>query len=190
MRLSSSIIMASLVLMAYTQSDLVTLSGASDTTEAATTTAADYATSGITYAPDSTTLSLTATSDYASLTNLSSSVTAANSTSRPASGNSTTTSSPTATLLVGTSANGTSTTNQTASRTSSSARPTNTVPCNGHPEFCQRKYSNLTQIAAHNSPFIRQGSLAANQMLDVETQLNDGVRMRESTILLHRIIPY
>ncbi|EEQ88075.1 uncharacterized protein BDCG_03195 [Blastomyces dermatitidis ER-3] len=54
--------------------------------------------------------------------------------------------------------------------------PTNTRPCNGYSEFCERKYSNITNVAAHNSPFVRQGNIASNQNLPVTIQLNDGVR--------------
>ncbi|KAL2427037.1 putative secreted protein [Exophiala dermatitidis] len=156
-------------------------------TESATTTAADYATTGTSYADDSSTITLPTTIDYATMTDVSSAMatgnnTAAESASTSTSDNSTSSSSPTQTLLVGTAKtttalNGTSTTNATTSSTTTSARPTNTVPCNGYPEFCQRKFSNITYVAAHNSPFIRGGNLAANQMLDVETQLNDGIRM-------------
>ncbi|KAL8874177.1 MAG: hypothetical protein Q9174_000443 [Haloplaca sp. 1 TL-2023] len=64
-----------------------------------------------------------------------------------------------------------------ASQTSSSAQPTNTQPCNNYPEFCGRKYSNITQVAAHNSPFVVPNNAAANQALNVFDQLNDGVRM-------------
>ena len=67
--------------------------------------------------------------------------------------------------------------------TESTPLPTNTRPCNGYPEFCERKYSNITEVAAHNSPFVRQGNLASNQELDVVTQLNDGIRMRKSTTI-------
>ncbi|EXJ96277.1 hypothetical protein A1O1_01403 [Capronia coronata CBS 617.96] len=145
---------------------------------------ADYPTSGTSYANDGITITLPTTVDYASITDLSSAMGTDNTTaaaSTSTSGNSTT-SSPSQTLLVGTARttttlNGTATRNATASRTTSSARPSNTAPCNGHPDFCQRKYSNITYIAAHNSPFIRPGNLAANQMLDVEAQLNDGIRM-------------
>lgn len=75
-------------------------------------------------------------------------------------------------------------TNVTANSTrtptpSPSASPIiNTQPCNGHPEFCSRKYSNVSIIAAHNSPFVKPGNVAANQALDVESQLDDGIRMR------------
>ncbi|KKZ63013.1 hypothetical protein EMCG_02629 [[Emmonsia] crescens] len=54
--------------------------------------------------------------------------------------------------------------------------PTNTRPCNGYPEFCERKYGNITYVAAHNSPFVREGNIASNQNLPVTIQLNDGVR--------------
>ncbi|KMU87101.1 hypothetical protein CIHG_05041 [Coccidioides immitis H538.4] len=67
--------------------------------------------------------------------------------------------------------------NATATSTESAAVPTNTRPCNGYPEFCERKYSNITHIAAHNSPFVRRGNIAGNQELDVTIQLNDGIRM-------------
>lgn len=75
-------------------------------------------------------------------------------------------------------ANGTVTTSATSS-TSTSAQPTNTQPCNNYPQFCARKYSNITEVAAHNSPFVRPGSAASNQELGVIAQLNDGIRMRK-----------
>ena len=92
-----------------------------------------------------------------------------------------TTTSDSVTMLVG----GMHTTvlgNASASATNATARPTstpvvNTQPCNGYPEFCAKKYSNVTMVAAHNSPFVKPGNVAANQMLDVTTQLNDGIRM-------------
>ena len=70
-----------------------------------------------------------------------------------------------------------STSNSTASRTSHSAAPTNTQPCNNYPEFCSRSYSNITFVAAHNSPFVNPNNAAANQQLPVLNQLNDGIRM-------------
>ena len=73
--------------------------------------------------------------------------------------------------------NGTMTGNSTASRTSSSAVPTNTQACNNYPEFCSRKYSNITYVAAHNSPFAVPNNAASNQQLGVIDQLNDGIRM-------------
>ena len=96
----------------------------------------------------------------------------------------TTTTSDSLTVLVGgmqTSIIGNASANATSSAgASSTATPVNTQPCNSYPEFCTRKYSNITMVAAHNSPFVKQGNVAANQVLDVESQLNDGIRMRRS----------
>lgn len=83
-------------------------------------------------------------------------------------------SSSSRTLLVGTS--------QTSTRTATSASASavssgNTTPCNGYASFCNRKYSNISMVAAHNSPFRVRDNVASNQMLDVNTQLNDGIRM-------------
>lgn len=72
--------------------------------------------------------------------------------------------------------NATTASNSTASRTTSAA-PTNTQPCNNYPELCSRKYSNITFVAAHNSPFITPNNIGANQELGVFSQLNDGIRM-------------
>lgn len=74
-------------------------------------------------------------------------------------------------------ANSTATGNITSSSTSTSAKPTNTQPCNNYPELCSRKYSNITEVAAHNSPFVAHNNAAANQALGVIDQLNDGIRM-------------
>lgn len=77
-----------------------------------------------------------------------------------------------------TSLNGTMTANSTASRTTStSEQPTNTQACNNYPEFCSRKYSNITYVGAHNSPFVNPNNAAANQELGMTAQLNDGIRM-------------
>lgn len=56
-------------------------------------------------------------------------------------------------------------------------RPSNTQPCNNYPELCTRKYSNITEVCAHNSPFTRQRNVARNQDYGVTQQLNDGVRV-------------
>lgn len=67
--------------------------------------------------------------------------------------------------------------NATATTTTTRSRPTqNTTPCNGHPEYCNRRFSNVSMVVAHNSPFVRPHNAASNQVLDVETQLNDGIR--------------
>ncbi|KAK0635591.1 PLC-like phosphodiesterase [Bombardia bombarda] len=72
--------------------------------------------------------------------------------------------------------------NSTTSTTAEVPAPTNTRPCNNYPEFCDRKYSNITEVGCHNSPFVRAGSAAANQQLDVVSQLNDGVRFLQAQI--------
>ncbi|KAL2017624.1 hypothetical protein VTK56DRAFT_1892 [Thermocarpiscus australiensis] len=72
--------------------------------------------------------------------------------------------------------------NATASSTSSAPTPTNTRPCNGYPELCARKYSNITQVGCHDSPFVRPGSVSANQQFPVTDQLNDGVRFLQAQI--------
>ncbi|CAL3967529.1 unnamed protein product [Diplocarpon coronariae] len=63
------------------------------------------------------------------------------------------------------------------SKTSTAAQPTNTTPCNNYPEFCSRKYGEITEVAAHNSPFVKAGNAGANQLLDVTAQLDDGIRL-------------
>ncbi|KAI1365547.1 PLC-like phosphodiesterase [Xylaria arbuscula] len=90
--------------------------------------------------------------------------------------------SNTVTLLTG-SARTTTTVSGNASTTISSApAATNTVPCNNYVEFCSRKYSNITEVACHNSPFITTSNIAANQEYDVTQQLNDGVRFLQAQI--------
>lgn len=96
-------------------------------------------------------------------------------------GTSSTSSTSDLTTLVGGEAtsgllNATSALNATGSNTSSSPQATNTTPCNNYVEFCFRKYSNITMVAAHNSPFVG-ASAADNQVYDVTTQLNDGIRL-------------
>ncbi|KAI9678101.1 MAG: hypothetical protein M1817_006045 [Caeruleum heppii] len=65
--------------------------------------------------------------------------------------------------------------------TSTSVEPTNTQPCNNYPEFCSRKYSNITEVCAHNAMFVRPGNAASNQELPLEDQLNDGIRMLQGS---------
>jgi hypothetical protein len=76
------------------------------------------------------------------------------------------TTSPSVTFLTGSVVSSSTTLgNQSTSISSSTSAPapTNTQPCNGHPSFCARKYSNITMIAAHDSPFVKAGSASANQ---------------------------
>lgn len=90
--------------------------------------------------------------------------------------NGTISSTPTSTPVPVTNIGGANrTTSVTATRTRS-AVPSNTQPCNNYVELCNRKYSNITQVAAHNSPFYRQNNVARNQDYPVTSQLNDGIR--------------
>lgn len=75
--------------------------------------------------------------------------------------------------------NSTMNSTRTHSTTSSTPTQTNTTPCNGYSEFCMRNYSNITNVAAHNSPFVVPGNAASNQAFKVTDQLNDGIRMRK-----------
>ncbi|EPE37054.1 PLC-like phosphodiesterase [Glarea lozoyensis ATCC 20868] len=79
--------------------------------------------------------------------------------------------------------------NATAS-TSAAAQPTNMTPCNNWPEFCSRSYSNITEVAAHNSPFVKPGNAAANQALPVTTQLNDGIRLLQGQMHFVGDVPH
>ncbi|KAF2179265.1 PLC-like phosphodiesterase [Zopfia rhizophila CBS 207.26] len=65
------------------------------------------------------------------------------------------------------------------SGTSSTPRPRltrNKQPCNGHVEFCNRKFSNVSMVVTHNSPFVVPHNIASNQELYVLQQLHDGIR--------------
>lgn len=51
--------------------------------------------------------------------------------------------------------------------------------CNGKEEYCNRKYSNITQVGAHDSAFV--GILPSqNQFIPVKDQLNLGVRFLQT----------
>lgn len=81
----------------------------------------------------------------------------------------------------GTSTMPTSTASSNATATTSS-KPENTQPCNQYLELCKRKYSNITMVGCHNSPFVRPGNTGSNQALPVTDQLNDGVRFLQGQI--------
>lgn len=53
-------------------------------------------------------------------------------------------------------------------------------PCNGYVEFCNRRFSNVTMVVAHNSPNVVPHNAASNQAVGVQAQLNDGIRGRNS----------
>ncbi|KAK3370240.1 PLC-like phosphodiesterase [Podospora didyma] len=96
-----------------------------------------------------------------------------------------TSSPPAETVTYLTGSHPTSTVSARNASTSADAPPaqaTNTRPCNNYPELCERKYSNITMVGCHNSPFVRPGSAAANQQFGVVDQLNDGVRFLQAQI--------
>lgn len=147
----------------------------------------DLPTGSVTY--QSLTTTITLSSDSSSTTLLSGINSAAASLSSTESSNGTVTSSTSTGASVTYLGGGTATSasgNGTASGTSSAARPSNTQACNGYPEFCNRSYSNITNVAAHNYPFIKSGNTGSNQELSVTDQLDDGIRMRES----NHTLPY
>lgn len=95
------------------------------------------------------------------------------------------TSSDTRTYLTGTlTSTSTTASGNFSTTTTTSATPTvtNTRPCNNYADFCYRKYGNITEVACHNSPFVKTNNLAANQKYEVAYQLNDGVRFLQAQI--------
>ena len=60
-----------------------------------------------------------------------------------------------------------------------------TTACNNSPDLCSRPYSNITQLGAHDSPFVNNASAsnsisfsdAGNQNVDSVAQLSAGVRL-------------
>jgi hypothetical protein len=93
-----------------------------------------------------------------------------------------------------TSARSTSTTAEidgsTVSTPSSAVQPAIATACNNYPEFCSRKFSNITEVSAHNSPFTELGNLASNQEYPVTTQLNDGIRQLQAQMHFVDNVPH
>jgi len=54
--------------------------------------------------------------------------------------------------------------------------------CNGYAEYCDRLYSNVTVVGAHNSYTASNTNLAANQDYGVVQQLTDGVRLLQNQV--------
>ncbi|KOS20202.1 PI-PLC X domain-containing protein [Escovopsis weberi] len=93
--------------------------------------------------------------------------------------NASATAAPTASRATSGTGSGTST--GTGTRTGTALpEATNKQTCNGWVEFCSRKYSNITMVGAHNSPFVRPGNSGSNQALPVKTQLDDGIRFLQA----------
>ncbi|SLM40953.1 PLC-like phosphodiesterase, TIM beta/alpha-barrel domain [Lasallia pustulata] len=169
---------------AYAQISVLTLSGSN--TRSVPNLGGDLVPTGTeaTYASYASTITVSsstaASSVNGSMSLLSSSIAGSNASTATSS-----TTSRTVTILTGShgasstaSLNATTAQNVTATQTTSMApQPTNTQPCNQYPEFCTRKYSNITYVAAHNSPFTNPNNAAANQQLSVTQQLDDGIRM-------------
>lgn len=178
MRIRSFLPAALLPLAVYAQSE--TPSASASASAAASASASAQALTGIFSAATSG----PAVGDVAQTTNLTyisyastitRSATAALSTGNTTT-NGTSSSSDITNLVGGTRTLGNSST--TASTTA--ALPTNTQACNGYVEFCDRQYSNITYVAAHNFPFIRANNAARNQELGMLDQLNDGIRMLQA----------
>ena len=121
------------------------------------------------YLSYSSTITLPSSSSYPSPTN--------GSIIASATGNSTSNSTTTTNSIMLLGGGSHSGTGSSTAATTTSTPVVNTRPCNGHPEFCNRRYSNITMVAAHNSPFSKPGNAASNQALSVTSQLNDGIRM-------------
>ncbi|KAI1306241.1 PLC-like phosphodiesterase [Xylaria venustula] len=92
------------------------------------------------------------------------------------------TSTNTVTLLTGSARTTTTLSGNASTTTISAPSSVNTQPCNNYVEFCTRKYSNITEVACHNSPFLTPNNIAANQQYDVTQQLDDGVRFLQAQI--------
>ncbi|KAI0400245.1 PLC-like phosphodiesterase [Xylaria palmicola] len=90
--------------------------------------------------------------------------------------------SNTVTILTGPAKTTTTLSNNGSTTVSPAPGPTNTQACNNYVELCTRKYSNITEVACHNSPFITPNNIAANQQYDVAYQLSDGVRFLQAQI--------
>jgi hypothetical protein len=59
-------------------------------------------------------------------------------------------------------------------------------PCNNSPTLCQRSYSDITYLGAHNSPFVSNAAnryaSSGNQFYSTTTQLDAGVRLLSTQI--------
>ena len=86
---------------------------------------------------------------------------------------------------------GTNTADASSSAVSISSPTSTAQPCNGYTELCSRSYSNVTFVAAHNSPFAEALNPASNQDYGVITQLNDGIRMLQGqTHMVDNVLHY
>ena len=60
-------------------------------------------------------------------------------------------------------------------------KPRQAVACNNSPDLCDRSYSSITHLGAHDSPFLRDASTgdstSGNQFYNTTVQLSAGVRL-------------
>jgi hypothetical protein len=60
------------------------------------------------------------------------------------------------------------------------------APCNNSPILCERSYSNITHLGAHDSAFVANAAnaytISGNQFFDAKTQLDAGVRLLTAQI--------
>lgn len=67
----------------------------------------------------------------------------------------------------------------TSSPITTTTTTTGIISCNGHPEFCNRGYSNVTFIGSHDSAFV--GPLPQqNQNIPISAQLDMGIRFLQA----------
>jgi hypothetical protein len=73
-----------------------------------------------------------------------------------------------------------------ASTVSQAAAATGTTACNNSPQLCNRNYSNITHLGAHDSAFLRDSSTsfstAGNQFYNATVALNAGVRLLQAQV--------
>lgn len=159
---------------------------ADDTTDYATHTGSYSTLSSVpTYAFTGSEYTYLTYSGQETLTSTSSSTVSPNGTAASTKSNSQSTASHTSQSVIvigGATSTGSNTKNATTSSTTSAAQPVNTVPCNNYAEFCTRKYSNITEVCAHNSAFVVKDNAASNQVLPITDQLDDGIRMCKSRL--------
>ncbi|KAK5109137.1 hypothetical protein LTR62_007499 [Meristemomyces frigidus] len=73
-----------------------------------------------------------------------------------------------------------------ALRLAFAASSNSSIACNNSPLLCNRAYNNITQLGAHDSPFLRDAStdysLSGNQYLNTTAQLAAGVRLLSAQV--------
>lgn len=74
----------------------------------------------------------------------------------------------------------------TSTATTSASTSTSTVACNNSPDLCDRQYSNVTHMGAHDSAFVRDSttdySVAGNQYYNATRALSAGLRLLSAQV--------